>query len=105
MGSYTRTKIKTAHPELALRDGPKPRKEMQCQKLLYFTPLLFRKPIPQHTPPEVSSGFEQVGVTLKRMLTNLVRHGDMLHEDVQPQRTTHTPSRPAIPNGGARGPM
>lgn len=56
-------------------------------------------------PPEVSSGFEQVGVTLKRMLTNLVRHGDMLHEDVQPQRTTHTPSRPAIPNGGARGPM
>jgi len=40
-------------------------------------------------PFEVSSDLEQVGVTLKRMLVDLMEYGDMLASEVQPRRTTH----------------
>jgi len=44
-----------------------------------------------HTSDTVS-GFEPVGGIIKRLMTNLARHGDMLHGEAPLQRTTYRPN-------------
>ncbi len=46
----------------------------------------------RHEQPkaEESHGFERVDSTMNHMMTNLARHGDMLHGDLRPQRRSRT---------------